>query len=182
MASGAAGRSDGPGVRQRHLTASRGFSVNVCLVEDSGRVLVVLPGWFWRIPYVAAHYPGAVPRSALRHGGNCQLFAYEVLAAHGYVVPDLRSDELWSDTTATEVVADAEPLDLVLVGKDHEPYGAHVGVVIDDHQVLHLCEEIGHPVIWSWADFQRRPRYRCVVGIKRPTARSDHSRLPGLSR
>ena len=128
-----------------------------------------LSAWFWTVPHVGAHFPGAVPRDALRRGGNCQLFAYEVVAHFGHAIPDLCSDELWRDTTATRAVERPRHLDLVLFAKDTDPYGAHVGVVWGHDAVMRLCKEIGRPVIWPWSEFSRRLRYRQIIGYKRPT-------------
>ena len=138
-----------------------------------------LPSWFWTVPHVGAHFPGAVPRDALRQGGNCQLFAYEVVAYFGYAIPDLRSDELWRDAKTTRAVEQPARLDLVLFAKDADPYGAHVGVVWGPGAVLHLCKEIGKPVIWPWSEFSDRPPYRHIVGFKRPTVPATGRRARG---
>ncbi len=137
-------------------------------MSEAASGVLSLPPWFWSVPYLAANYPGAVPRAALRAGGNCQLFAYELLALHGFVIPDLRSDDLWSDTSSTCRVSRPQPLDLVLFNADSQPYGAHVGVVVEGDRVLHLCQEVGTPAVWGWQQFRDRPRYSTVVGFKRP--------------
>jgi hypothetical protein len=134
-------------------------------------VVGALPAWAWKVPYDGKAFPGAVERTTWTGGANCQLFAYEVLALHGWAVADLRSDELWFDQASTVTVAVPQPLDLVLFQKDEQPYGAHVGVVVGDEAVLHLCEEIGFPAVWSWADFSERPRYAVRIGFKRPIQR-----------
>jgi hypothetical protein len=135
-----------------------------------------LPDWVWQVPYVGAAFPGAVARQSWRTGANCQLFAYEVLALNGWDVPDLRSDELWLDTDSTACVGEPQPLDLVLFQKDEQLYGAHVGVVVDDDHVLHLCKEAGMPAVWPRAQFTAHPGYRVVIGFKRPTRRLDSRR------
>lgn len=134
-----------------------------------------LPAWVWDVPYTAASYPGAVPRESWREGANCQLFAYGVLALLGWDVTDLRSDELWFDKECTAVVTEAVQLDLVLFHSDQQPYGAHVGLVVAEDAVLHLCREVGVPVVWGWDEFAARTRYRVVIGYKRPTRRLRHS-------
>jgi cell wall-associated NlpC family hydrolase len=131
-----------------------------------------LPAWFWEVPFVPDRYPGAVPRSGLRAGGNCQLFAYEVLATFGYVLPDVRSAELWRDTDFTTVVLEPRPLDLVLFHDRQQAYGAHVGVVVTDAEVLHLCREVGKPALWTWGEFASTPRYTNLIGYKRPLVRT----------
>jgi hypothetical protein len=142
-------------------------------VSETTAVVDTLPAWAWDVRYVAASYPGAVPRESWRYGANCQLFAYGVLALHGWDVTDLRSDELWFDKKRTAVATEAAPLDLVLFQKDREPYGAHVGLVVAKDAVLHLCKEVGVPVVWGWEEFAARPRYRVVIGYKRPTHRLE---------
>lgn len=126
-----------------------------------------LPDWYWSIPYVYERYPGADGVVDLRAGANCQLFAYSVLALFGLAVPPVRSSELWDDTEFTVRVEDFRPLDLLLFNDSDRAYGAHVGVYVAPNRVLHLCREIGTPVVWSLADFARRPSYRVVVGAKR---------------
>ncbi|QKG18707.1 Cell wall-associated hydrolase [Actinomadura verrucosospora] len=92
--------------------------------------------------------------------------------------PDLRSSELWADAEFTERVAVACPLDLVLFNATQDAWGAHVGVCVGDDQILHLCAEVGHPVVWSWQEFAERKRYRTVVGIKRVVRRVDECPQP----
>jgi hypothetical protein len=134
-------------------------------VADS--LLDRLPSWYWDVRYVGTHVPGAVDRSRLRDGANCQLFAYEVLGFFGHPIPDLRSDELWVDSVATSEVAEVRPLDLVLFNSTDDPWGAHVAVAAGGEELLHLCAEVGRPVVWRFDDFRRRGRYRCLVGVKR---------------
>jgi cell wall-associated NlpC family hydrolase len=129
-----------------------------------------LPPGFWAVRYVGARFPGSqavVERPGIADGANCQLFAYEVLRHFGLEVPALRSSELWADTTATTPVSEARPLDLVLFNATGDAWGAHVGVWIEDDQVLHLCAEVGRPVVWRMDEFAARDRYRTVIGIKR---------------
>lgn len=133
--------------------------------------LVSLPDWYWDVPYVGDRFPGAAVRGELDKGANCQLWAYEVLANFGYGVADLRSDELWTDHASTRRVDAPAPLDLVLFNHQPDPYGSHVGVWTGD-AVAHLCREVGQPTVWSLDEFQRRSRYRVLIGFKRPTISS----------
>ena len=64
----------------------------------------------------------------------------------------------------------AEVLDLVLFNRSEDPYGAHVGLWTGE-AVAHLCEEVGHPVVWHQSEFDARERYAVRVGFKRPAAR-----------
>ena len=133
-------------------------------------VLARLPAEFWAVRYVGGRFPGAravVERPGLAAGANCQLFAYEVLAYFGLVVPALRSSELWADTDATVRVTKAQPLDLVLVNADDSAWGAHVGVWVGAGQVLHLSADVGRPAVWGMREFAASARYRTLVGFKR---------------
>lgn len=123
------------------------------------------------MPYAGERVPGQVPRGDLARGANCQLWAYEVLARFGLVVPDLRSDELWHDTSATMRVDVPQPPDLVLYNGRHDPYGAHVGLWTGEG-VAHLCKEGGRPAVWHEHEFTARPRYAVRVGFKRAMVRA----------
>lgn len=59
---------------------------------------------------------------------DCQRFAYAVLALFGLACPPLRSSDLWDDRTATAVVRNPEPLDLMLYNRTTDPFSAHVAV------------------------------------------------------
>ncbi|MFI9103508.1 hydrolase [Streptomyces fildesensis] len=132
-----------------------------------------LPARFWTVPYAGSRFPGstAVAREpGLAAGANCQLFAYEVLRHFGLNPPALRSSDLWEDTDSTVRAQVIKPLDLLLFNGTDDPYGAHVGVWMDDDAVLHLCAEVGRPAVWSLADFAARERYRILIGAKSVTA------------
>lgn len=150
------------------LASVRGRVTYSPSMETVPALLSDLPSWFWDVPYAADRYPGAVPREGLREGGNCHLFAYEVLAHFGFRIPDLRSAELWRDNDATIVVLEPQPLDLVLFHDRAQAWGAHVGVVVSQDEVLHLCVEVGKPAVWSFEEFATRPHYAHLVGYKRP--------------
>ncbi|GAB3900012.1 hypothetical protein ACFQ1S_09350 [Kibdelosporangium lantanae] len=72
----------------------------------------------------------------------------------------------------TTWVSTAERLDLLLFNATDDAYGAHVGVYVDAEKVLHLCAEIGHPAVWTMAEFLAQERYRVLIGIKRVIAAS----------
>jgi hypothetical protein len=59
-------------------------------------------------------------------------------------------------------------VDLVLLHDREQAWGAHVGVVVSDTEVLHLCVEVGKPAVWTWAEFAARPHYAHLIGYKRP--------------
>jgi hypothetical protein len=143
-------------------------------------LLADLPDRYWNVPYAGERAPGRAPRGDLTRGANCQLWAYDVLAHFGLVVPDLRSDELWHDTSATRRVDVPEPLDLVLYNARDDPYGAHVGLWAGEG-VAHLCKEVGRPAVWHEREFAARPRYAVRIGFKRPALRAG-SPMPRQSR
>jgi hypothetical protein len=111
--------------------------------------------------------PGRHPELGLTAGSNCQRYAYAVLRHFGLSVPDHRSSELWADEELLTTVSDPQPLDLVLFAAGPDPWGAHGGVYIGGAAILHLCKEIGVPVVWTFADFAERERYGSLIGFKR---------------
>ncbi len=127
-----------------------------------------LPAWFWDVPFSSDRYPGAVPRGELMKGANSALFAYELLAQLGIAIPDLRSDELWRDTDATQVVLTPQPLDLALFHDRAQAWGAHVGVVCSETEVVHLSQEVGRPAVWTFTQFAATPHFANLIGFKRP--------------
>lgn len=137
-------------------------------METLPALLRDVPESFWDVPWDADRFPGAVPRSELALGADDNLFAYELLAHFGKRIPDLRSAELWRDTSSTMVVLSPQPLDLVLFHDREQAYGAHCGVVCSETEVVHLCKEVGRPAVWTFAQFASTPRYSHLVGYKRP--------------
>jgi cell wall-associated NlpC family hydrolase len=130
--------------------------------------LSALPTPFHDVPYVYERFPGVVRTDDLDGGANCQLYAYEVLRHFGWEIPPLRASELWEDESATAAATEPwQPLDLVLFSRGDDAWGAHVGVYAGDEYVLHLCREVGVPVMWTIEEFQRREQYR-VMRAKRP--------------
>ena len=135
-------------------------------------------GWptgLWEVPYLGSAIPGAVEPASWLEGSNCQRFSYGLLSLFGVHCPPFRSSELWGDTEATKAVGSPQPLDLVLYNRDADSYGAHVGVWMAEDEILHLCAEVGRPVVWSAAEFAKRARYSTRVGYSEP---SSASRLP----
>jgi hypothetical protein len=131
--------------------------------------MIDVPSRFLHVRYDGARVPGVAV--GLGDGANCQVFAYALLRHFGFEVGPLRSSELWTDTRWTRRVDEMEPLDLVLFNGSEEAWGAHVGVCVEPGRVIHLCKEIGTPVVWGLDEFRSRPRYAVLVGIKRPTTR-----------
>lgn len=129
-----------------------------------------LPSWFWDVPYDSERVPGVASHDQLALGANCQVFAYAVLATFGIEIPPLRSDELWRDTSATVVALEPRPLDLALFHDREQAWGAHVGVVCSETEVLHLSKGVGRPAVWTFAQFASTPRYANLIGFKRPLA------------
>lgn len=119
------------------------------------------------VPFVLSAGPGATSPASWLKGSNCQRFAYGVLALFDLSCPPLRSSNLWEENEFTSVVNKPEPLDLVLFNSSSEPYGAHIGIYMAPNEVLHLCQEVGWPTVWTFEDFSKRLRYSTVVGIKK---------------
>lgn len=130
-------------------------------------VLSTLPPEFLEVSFSERMIPGRQPELGLSEGSNCQRYAYAVLRHFGLSVPDHRSSELWADEEFLTTVSDPEPLDLVLFAAGPNPWGAHLGVYIGGGAVLHLCKEIGVPVVWDFSDFAERERYGSLIGFKR---------------
>ena len=130
------------------------------------KVGLLLPDHFWNVFYDGRRFPGASGNDGLASGANCQTFAYAVLRYFGRSIPDFRSEELWHDRTHTFVVTAWEPLDLILLNRSHEAFGAHVGVFIGD-QILHLCKSAGRPALWDLSQFAERREYGVLIGAKR---------------
>lgn len=129
------------------------------------------PDWMWTTPYVGEQHPLASDLAPLAHGANCQRYAYAVLALYRRTVPALRSSELWVHDGLQHVSAsDVQPLDLVLVNRTADPFGAHVGVHVGADAVLHLCAEAGRPTVWTYAELAARDRYHVLLGwLRVPT-------------
>jgi hypothetical protein len=155
-------RSVTVGVQEEEVAAIDEFSTSGVLARISADM--------WATPYAGARFPGSAAvreRPGLAAGANCQLFAYAVLELFGRKPAPWRSSDLWADTEMTCRVPVARPLDLALFNATDEPWGAHVGVVVGEERILHLCAEVGHPVVWSMGEFAVRDRYRTLLGFKR---------------
>lgn len=120
----------------------------------------------WDIHYNGAIFPGS-DHQGLQAGANCQVFAYAVLATHGFHLPPFRSSDLWLDRTHTHITHTLEPLDLLLFHHEPSAYGAHVALYWGEQQVLHLAQHHGRPRLESVASISAHPRYRCFIGAKR---------------
>jgi len=126
------------------------------------------PAWVFTAPYVGVAHPQEPSLGPIESGANCQRYAYGVVSLFNRQVPDHRSSELWDDPSLAHPSLDhLQDLDLVLFNADDSAWGAHVAVLIG-RQLLHLCAEVGHPAVWSWSDFARRPRYSTIIGAVRP--------------
>jgi murein DD-endopeptidase / murein LD-carboxypeptidase len=128
---------------------------------------IEIPKRFHRVRYDGKCYPGAPGVRGLKGGANCQHYAYEFVRAFGYTIPNLRSSGLWADTACTAIVERPEPFDLVLLNAKPDPWGAHVGVYLGKHLVLHLCKKMGVPTIESLESLMEIPKYRYLIGFKR---------------
>ena len=127
---------------------------------------LLLPASFFTVKYNGSAFPGS--DNSVQNEANCQQFAYDVLKYFGYEIGNLRSDELSNDTVYTKKSETLQPLDLILVNKEDNPYGAHVGICIAEDKILHLTKKIGYPVVQSLSDLQTEPKYKYLNGIKSP--------------
>lgn len=129
--------------------------------------MLSIPEYFLNVIYNASNYPGAASTNGLIGGANCQVFAYELLRYFGKTVPDLRSSNLWEDSQYTYVVTELQPLDLLIWNHTSQPWGAHMGVYVGEGSAIHLCKEIGLPVIWKLERFLEEKQYAVFIGAKR---------------
>ncbi len=126
-----------------------------------------IPENFHKVPYKADCFPGSDKSKDIANGANCQYFAYELIRHYGRVIPDFRSSDLWEDTTHTSIVADLQPLDLILLHKTQNAWGAHVGVYVGNNLIIHLSKNIGFPIIENLESVMQQPQYCCFIGAKR---------------
>ncbi|HEV2516848.1 MAG TPA: hypothetical protein VGV07_16450 [Devosia sp.] len=138
---------------------------------DLSRSSIAIPIHLRDVRYNADHFPGAPNLLGVEGGANCQQYVYAVLRHHGFVLPDLRSKELWLDSEYTAVADRLAPFDLVLVHDNADSWGAHVGLCVGADRVLHLSKTIGVPAIETLAELQQRDAYRHLIGFKRPLRR-----------
>ncbi|OEO28280.1 hypothetical protein VW23_005500 [Devosia insulae DS-56] len=138
---------------------------------DLSRSAIAIPVVLRDVRYNADHFPGAPKLLGVEGGANCQQYAYALLRHHGFVLPDLRSKELWLDSEHTAVAERMEPFDLVLVHDNPDSWGAHVGLCVGADLVLHLSKTISVPAIETLAELQRRDAYSHLIGYKRPLRR-----------
>lgn len=72
-----------------------------------------------------------------------------------------------------------EQFNLVLLNNIRDSYGAHVGLCVDRHLVLHLSRALGAPAIETLEQLQSRQAYQHLIGFKkvarRPIASSDQT-------
>ena len=150
-----------------HGPAVEMSGAQVMHAEGMDTVLATLPPELLHVSFSERMIPGRQPDLRLTAGSNCQRYAYAVLRHFGLSVPDLRSSDLWADEELLTTVSEPERLDLVLFAAGPDPRGAHVGVYLGGTAVLHLCKEIGVPVVWDFTDFAERERYGSLIGFKR---------------
>ena len=117
------------------------------MTTDLSRSPLPIPPHLRDIPYKAAQFPGAPGASGVEGGTNCQQYAYTVLRHFRFVIPDFRSSELWDDTLHTRISPQMQQFDLVLLNRESQSCGAHVGLAVGDGLVLHLCRAVGVPAL-----------------------------------
>ncbi|MGH1337307.1 MAG: NlpC/P60 family protein [Aureispira sp.] len=127
-----------------------------------------IPPYFFDIPYKGSCYPGSPKLGDFRVGANCQVFVYQLLLHFGRpLLPDFRSSELWEDSIYTQQTTGIQPLDILFWNKTATAWGAHVGLALDNGQVIHLSRENGRAVIWPLEKFLEQDNYTVFIGAKR---------------
>lgn len=134
---------------------------------DLSRSPIKIPERFRKVLYNQKCFPVAPEVRGVTGGANCQQYAYEFVRAFGFTIPDLRSSDLWADTTHTHFSQRPKPFDLVLVHNAPIAWSAHVGVYLGSGLVLHLSKKIGAPAIESVHSMMRRAQCRYLLGFKR---------------
>src|SRR5277367_4934850 len=134
-------------------------------IFDLSRSPITIPPQFWNIAYNYDCSPGATV--GLAKGANCQQYAYEFLRYCGFHIPDFRSSDLWEDTEFTAIADPIEPLDIVMLHKEADAWGAHVGVALGQNVVLHLSKKNSRPDIETLDALMSRHEYRHLIGVKR---------------
>lgn len=128
---------------------------------------LLIPEHFHAVPYKTDCFPGSDKSRGIEQGANCQYFAYELIRYYGCVIPDFRSSDLWEDAAHTSIVTHLQPLDLVLLHKTQNAWGAHVGVYVGNNFIIHLSKNIGFPIIQNLESVMQQPQYCCFIGAKR---------------
>jgi len=167
------------------------LSPRICIDSDRDRLIHVpdprldlslspinIPERFKKVLYDNNRYPGAPGVQGVARGANCQQYAYELVRAFGFAIPDFRSSDLWADNAHTQFSKRPKRFDLVLVHNVPDPWGAHVGVYVGNDLVLHLSKKIGSPAIESIQSIMRRAQYRYLLGFKRILMRRQQTLKP----
>lgn len=129
---------------------------------------IIIPDHLIQLKYNARIIPNGSHYDLAKTGANCQVFAYALLRHYGYIVPDLRSSELWEDVDfSKKITANYQPFDILFFHKKEAAYGAHLAVYIGDNQAIHNAKKIGNPVIWDMVTFFEYPAYQYLLGGKR---------------
>lgn len=129
---------------------------------------IEIPAWMMEVRYNGKIIPNGKEYELLETGANCQVFAYYLLRYYGKFVPELRSSELWTDQEYSEIITNNyQALDIAFFNKSAEPWGAHVGVFLNEQEILHLAKKEGKPVIWNIQQFLTLPLYQVMLGAKR---------------
>lgn len=126
---------------------------------------------FLNVRYNGAAHPYACV-TGLDAGANCQRFAFALLEHFGYEIAPMRSSELWADRRFTRRVHRMRPCDILMFNRDKRAWGAHLALYVGNGRAIHLSKEVGLPAIWELAEFERCPRNKILLGIKRPIVRA----------
>ncbi|HEX6566939.1 MAG TPA: hypothetical protein VF020_21795 [Chthoniobacterales bacterium] len=145
---------------------------------DLSRSPIRIPDRFHRVLYDHRQFPGAPGVQDVASGANCQQYAYEFVRAFGFAIPDFRSSDLWADAAHTRFSKRPKRFDLMLVNGVPDPWGAHLGVYLENDLVLHLSKGIGAPAIESVQAMMSRAQYRYLLGFKRVLVRHHQTLEP----
>jgi len=130
-----------------------------------------IPARFLKVRYNGAAHPHA-SLTGLEAGANCQRFAFALLEHFGYAIAPMRSRELWADRRFTRRVHRMRPCDILMFNREEKAWGAHLAMYVGNGRAIHLSKALGLPAIWDLAEFARCPRYKILLGIKRPIVRA----------
>lgn len=126
-----------------------------------------IPAHFMKVRYNGTAHPFA-RAAGIEEGANCQRFVYALLEHFGYAIAPMRSSELWDDQRFTRRANQMRSLDILLFNRNDDPWGAHLALYLGAGRAIHLSRAVGVPAIWELGKFERCPRYRILLGIKRP--------------
>lgn len=110
-------------------------------------------------------------------GGNCELMVQAIVSARGFILPRLRSSEIYEDTEYTEKIGNiflSETGDIVgLKARNKKDFhGIHIGIILIDNDgeihLVHNTKHMGRAMIEPIAEAIQYPQHDTIAWIKRP--------------